>query len=311
MQKGVCWVGGRDRVTAKEVESLSRNYINWISQTPFGWQVSATDPEIKLNTNSDRTWWGESDGGIIETTRLTAKQKIKTLLKPHLWIRDSWPGEVSMNSTGDWKLWFANYKKFILHYAELAETQQIEILCIGTELSKTTIHDEEWRSLIQEIRKIYNGKLTYAANFHDEYEHIKFWDALDYIGIQAYFSLSQNNNPSAEELAISWNTHLQSIEKIHNHFQKPVLFTEIGYRSTEDAAIEPWKWPQENRDAASSEATQAACYEAFFNAAWKKDWLTGVYFWKWYPHGGNSLQEIDFTPQGKTAEKVILDNFRK
>lgn len=309
-QKGVCWVGGRNIVTAKEFESLSRNHINWISQTPFGWQVSASDPDIKLNTHGDRTWWGESDEGIIETVKLAEQQNIKTLLKPHLWIRDSWPGEVSMHTANDWKLWFANYKKFILHYAELAEAQRIEIFCIGTELSKTTIYDQEWRLLIQEIRKIYSGKLTYAANFHDEYEHIKFWDALDYIGIQAYFSLSQNNNPSAEELTASWNTHLQSIEKIHTRFQKPVLFTEIGYRSTQDAAIEPWKWPQENRNAASSEETQAACYKAFFNAAWKKEWLAGVYFWKWYPQGGHSLKEIDFTPQGKSAEKILFDYFR-
>ena len=102
---------------------------------------------------------------------------------------------------------------------------------------------------------------------------------------------------------------MNQIENIHKKYNKPVLFTEIGYRSTEDAAIEPWKWPQENKEAISSAATQAKCYEAFFNTAWKKPWLAGAYFWKWYPHGSNRLLEIDFTPQGKLAEKVLMDNY--
>jgi hypothetical protein len=264
-----------------------------------------------MNTHSDRVWWGESDSGITETTSLARNVNIKTLIKPHLWIRGSWPGEVKMKNKEDWSSWFSNYRKFILHYAKLAEANKSEMFCIGTELVYATAFEVEWRSLINEIRKVYSGKLTYAANFNREYENIKFWDALDFIGVQAYFSLSQKNNPTTEEMTTNWSAHLKSIEQVHGRFDKPVIFTEIGYRSTEDAAIEPWKWPQENRDAISSSETQAKCYEAFFKSAWNKPWLAGAYFWKWYPHGAHSLGEIDFTPQGKLAEKVLLENFRK
>lgn len=308
-QRGVCWVGGQQVVTEKEFESLVNNNVNWISQTPFAWQSSFSDPQIRMNTNSDRVWWGESDIGITETTQLARKVKIKTLLKPHLWIRGSWPGDVRMESEAKWNEWFANYTTFIMHYAKLAEASQIAILCVGTELSHASAREADWRKLIREIRKIYSGKLTYAANFHDEFENVKFWDALDFIGIQAYFSLSQKANPTTEELIANWKQHLIKVESIHKKFDKPVLFTEIGYRSTADAAIEPWKWPQENKEAASSNETQAKCYQAFFNTAWKKPWLVGAYFWKWYPHGSNRLLEIDFTPQGKLAEKVLMENF--
>lgn len=309
-QRGVCWVGGRQIVSDAEFASLVRNNIDWISQTPFAWQSNANDPDIRMNTNSDNGWWGESDAGISETTRLARKSNIKTLLKPHLWIRGSWPGEVSMADETHWKTWFTNYQEFILHYAKLAEENKMEIFCIGTELAIASSHEQQWRNLIAEIRKVYSGQLTYAANFNQEYLKVRFWDALDFIGIQAYFPLSQKNNPTAEEMTINWTEHLNAIEKIHKKFNKPVLFTEIGYRSTEDAAIEPWKWPQENKGAISSAETQAKCYEAFFKSAWKKEWLAGAYFWKWYPHGSHSLQEIDFTPQGKRAEKVLLENFR-
>lgn len=309
-QRGVCWVAGRQIISEAEFSSLLKNNINWISQTPFAWQSSPSDPTIRMNTSSDRSWWGESDDGISETTQLAHKANIKTLLKPHLWIRNSWPGEVKMGNDNTWAEWFLSYQKFILHYAQLAQKNKIEIFCIGTELSIASLHETEWRMLIQEIKKVYSGKLTYAANFNKEYEQIKFWDALDFIGIQAYFPLSQKNNPSTLELTTSWTGHLQSIERIQKKFNKPVIFTEIGYRSTEDAAIEPWKWPEENKDAISSAETQAKCYEAFFKSAWKKPWLAGAYFWKWYPHGSSRMQEIDFTPQGKLAEKVLLEYYK-
>jgi len=308
-QRGVCWVGGRQIVTEKEFESLVRNNIDWISQTPFAWQSSADDPNIRMNTNNDRSWWGESDDGIAETTQLARKSNIKTLLKPHLWVRNSWPGEIKMDDAENWEAWFSNYQKFILHYAQLAEKNKIEILCIGTELTIASAHEERWRKLIQEIRKVYSGKLTYAANFNEEYQQVKFWDVLDFIGIQAYFPLSQTNNPTTQEMANNWSMHLQSVERVYKEYKKPVIFTEIGYKSTVDAAIEPWKWPQENKEAIPSDETQAKCYEAFFQTAWKKEWLAGAYFWKWYPHGAHHLHEIDFTPQGKLAEEIILKNF--
>lgn len=310
-QQGVCWVGGRQVVTEKEIEPLVYNNINWVSQTPFAWQSSVTDPTIRMNTNSDHIWWGESDQGIAITTQLARKSNIKTLLKPHLWVRNSWPGEIKMSDAKDWNNWFQNYQQFILHYARLAEKNKIEIFCVGTELTITTTHEEEWRKLIQEVRKVYSGKLTYAANFNEEYKQIKFWDALDYIGIQAYFPLSKTNNPSTEELVTNWSDYLASVEKVYKKYKKPVIFTEIGYRSTTDAAIEPWKWPQKNGDAIVSAETQARCYEAFFKSAWQKEWLVGAYFWKWYPNEEHSLHEIDFTPQGKLAEKIISKNFNR
>lgn len=137
-QKGVCWVGGREVVTEKEFHALVANNVNWISQTPFAWQRDAGSSSIRMNTSSDRIWWGESDDGISKTTELATKLGIKTILKPHIWVRDGWPGDVMMKSDTAWQNWFRNYEKFILHYARLAQKNKIEIFCIGTELQQTT-----------------------------------------------------------------------------------------------------------------------------------------------------------------------------
>jgi len=48
--------------------------------------------------------------------------------------------------------------------------------------------------LIKKIREVYRGKLTYAAEGINA-KNIEFWDALDYIGIDAYFALTDKINP--------------------------------------------------------------------------------------------------------------------
>lgn len=310
-QKGVCWVGGREIVTETEIIALKQCHVNWISQTPFAFQRNPGSSALTTNFSSDRVWWGESDAGIAKTAELAKKSGISTLLKPHIWVNNGWPGDIAMKSDTAWHTWFINYERFIMHYAALAEKNKIEIFCIGTELQKTTQKEKEWRKIIAKIKSVYKGKLTYAANFHEEYQQIKFWDALDYIGIQAYFSLTQNEKHTLASLEGGWNGPLASIEDVHKQFGKPVLFTEIGYRSDEKAGIEPWAWPEENQGTKISEEAQANCYRAFFNTAWSKNWLAGAYFWKWYPHGPRRMADIDFTPQGKSAQKVLAENFKQ
>ena len=309
-QKGVCWVGGRQEVTEKEIAILKKCNINWISQTPFAFQREPNTSSIRTDFSAGKVWWGESDEGIRKTTELARKAGIHTVLKPHIWVGNSWPGEIAMKSDTAWQRWFRLYEKFILHYAKLAEQNKIGLFCIGTELHQTIGKEKEWRAIIAKVRSVYKGKLTYAANFHEEYEQIAFWDALDFIGIQAYFSLTTDKSHSLTELKKGWVLPIKSIERVHKKFMKPVLFTEIGYRSDTNAGIEPWVWPKEDSGAEISDVCQANCYRAFFETVWKQPWMSGVYFWKWYPHGPRRMAQLDFTPQNKEAEKVLANGFK-
>ncbi|WP_232835071.1 glycoside hydrolase family 113 [Pleomorphovibrio marinus] len=305
-QKGVCWVGSPRPLEGWELDSLSWKGITHLSQTPFGWQSDPNLPEIRWEKHTERMWWGESLVGVKTTTDLAREKGVESILKPHLWVRGEWPGVIKMQTDEDWGMWFDQYAEFILYYAAYAEDQNIPILCIGTELELTSDRDVDWRNLITEIRKVYSGELTYAANF-TEYEQVKFWDVLDYIGIQAYFPLAEKHNPSLRTLKNSWDIKIKEIEKVQQRFQKPVIFTEVGYCNTVDAAIEPWIWPNERKEIELSEEVQALCYQSFFETVWEKDWLAGVYFWKWYPQPRD--REPDFTPQGKKAEGIMVKFF--
>ncbi|PJJ59459.1 glycoside hydrolase family 113 [Hymenobacter chitinivorans] len=314
--RGVSWVAG-DSITAADLEPLTQAHVTWIAQTPFGWQPSATVPAVQLHTGTRtgqsrrRGLWGETDYGLIYTAQLAQQRGIQTLLKPHLWVRGpgAWPGNIDMATPAAWQAWFASYSVFILHYAQMAEENHFGALCIGTELGKTVSHEKEWRTLIKEVRRVYHGPLTYAANWSGEYEQVRFWDALDFIGIQAYFPLSKNSSPPPAELRAAWQAHQAAIERVRKKYRKPVVFTEAGYRNTADAAIEPWTWP--DRTAVfftSDEQTQANCYAALFETFWPQPWFKGLFVWKWYPGlapDGPARRHADFTPQHKPAEQVM------
>ncbi len=326
-QRGVSWVAFSDSTTEYDLLPLVRNHVNWIVQTPFSWQRDFNSTTIRLSTRIERVGWGESDTGIEGTAELARKFGIKTLLKPHLWLinrRDGkWRGEIRMDDESAWLEWFRNYEAFILHYARLAEKSGIEALCIGTELHTSAVERErDWRRIISSVRQVYGGKLVYAANWHKEFEEVPFWDALDFIGIQAYFPLTKKKNPTVEELVSGWQAHVAAIERVQLNVQKPVLITEIGYHSRVGAAIKPWEWaprPWEQKKANTRWTdqedlqTQANCYEAFFQTFWEKEWFGGVYFWKWYPdyqEAGGRFDK-DFTPQNKPAEEVMRKWYAK
>jgi hypothetical protein len=331
--RGVCWVGGPYEISESEVQEIASKGVNWISQTPFGWQRAYDQPYISDNreakTRGFDPWWGESDAGLIKTTSLAKAHGIKTILKPHIWLSDQsgkWRGEISMSTNEDWQTWFQEYEDFILHYAQLAEAHQMDMFCIGTELHQTAmLREEDWRQLIAKIRLIYSGPLTYAANFSGEYQDIQFWDALDYIGVQGYFPLTDREEPSLEELQEGWKKPMKQLGAFSEKYKKPILFTEIGYKSTKDAGISPWTWPQrlskEERALHYSEETQALLYEAMMQEVMKAPFMAGIHLWKWFPNyqkrletmknrqSSTSFYDIDFTPQGKKAETVMTKWF--
>ncbi len=311
LHRGVAWTAGPDSIDETDFGQLADLGVDWIAQTPFGWQSVVDAPELRMGQGA-RVWWGERDIGIATTTRAARERGIATLLKPHIWLSDRdngvWRGQIAMSSEADWGVWFDNYSTFILHYAQLAEELGIEALCVGTELHGTVHRETEWRALIARVRDVYSGQLTYAANWHDEYKEVPFWDALDWIGVQAYFPVSDEEFPTADEIEDGWSRWMDDLRELQAREQRPVLLTEIGYRSAPFPGKEPWTWPKRgetNNDARALQA-QADAYEGLFRAVTREPWIEGIYFWKWHPSSGRQRdRSAGFTPQDKPAEEVM------
>jgi hypothetical protein len=299
--RGVCWEGA-GRIGATNLAPLRDLGVDWISQTPFGWAPSVTSTEIRFGSKGGL--WGETDDGLVQTAAWAHALGIKTLLKPHLWVRHGeWPGDIAMGTDDSWKEWFASYEAFILHYARLAEANGFEGLAIGTEMGKTTPRTADWKRIVARVREVYHGKLTYCANWNEEAERLDFWDDLDFIGVQAYYPLATVNRPSKKDIEAAWAPVVKRLEALAKRTGKPLVFTEVGYKSHEGSLKEPWRW---ETDGAVDFDLQREAYTAMFETFWRKPWFGGSFVWKWHPsQRAFGRDDRDFTPQGKPALSVI------
>ncbi|MEM9679853.1 MAG: glycoside hydrolase [Bacteroidota bacterium] len=309
---GISYVASPDAIDQSHVQPVVNINANYASVMPFGFIRNLEHPEIIYNTN--RQWYGETSEGAKQYINELRKQNIKIMLKPQIWVwRGEFTGFIEMNNEDDWKTLEDSYSKFILEYARLAEDTKSEILCIGTELEKFIENRPKyWNSLIDKIKAIYKGKLTYAANW-DEFKRTPFWDKLDYIGVDAYFPVSDSKTPTFEECMEGWKTHKDTIKALAIQFEKPILFTEYGYRSVDYSGKEPWRSDRSmnNVNLEAQVNTTKALYEQF----WKDEdeWFAGGFIWKWFHNHARSGGENNsrFTPQNKPVEQVIRTYYKQ
>jgi ppGpp synthetase/RelA/SpoT-type nucleotidyltranferase len=210
-----------------------------------------------------------------------------------------------MKSEEDWSAFEKNYEAFIMEYADMAREIDAEMLCIGTELNGfVNARPEFWQQLIKKIKKVYPGKLTYAENW-DTFNKVPFWNELDYVGVDAYFPLCQNKTPSLETLKQGWQNHKPKITALHAQTNKPILFTEYGYRSVDYSGKRPWDFSRDMTtvNLEAQENALKAIYEEF----WKEDWFAGGFLWKWHDNHEKSggKDNTRFTPQNKPAEALV------
>jgi Glycoside Hydrolase Family 113 len=229
------------------------------------------------------------------------------MLKPHLNLSNDpshWRGQIgeSFDTKSKWSQWFASYRAFIEHYAVLAAAHGFEQFCIGCELKGTTHRADDWRAVIADVRSRYAGPLTYASNHGDE-GSITWWDALDFIGVDAYYELSRNFSPTLNELKAAWQPHIASLGSLSARWRKPILFTEIGYRSIDGTAMHP---PDSHAAGNIDLQEQADCYEVVFESVYQRPWFAGMYWWSWGPNpleGGPD--EPGYSPHDKPAEEIL------
>jgi hypothetical protein len=298
---GISLVGTRNLISESDIKPVLNLSANWITVMPFAFIPKGS---AKVQYNQNFQWSGETVKGIKHTVELAKKSNLKVLLKPHIWMHYGWIGDFTISNDSDWKQFEESYTKYILEFANLAASLNVEVFCIGVELKRIVIDRPRFfLTLIKKVREVYSGKLTYAANW-DNYQNVSFWKALDFIGIDAYFPVSESKTPSYQSCYIGWKSHFETIKKLSTSINKKVIFTEFGYRNIDFTGKEPWN---ENANDTFNSIAQVNSYRAIFARFWGEDWFAGGFLWKWFPNhqdtGGTSNNR--FTPQNKPVENTI------
>lgn len=294
------------------IPALKRIQANWIALTPFAYMDSKTDPVIHYRT--ERNWWADIPENMVSVVQDARKYGFKLMLKPHFWVEGSgWAGTLTFEEEG-WKTWEKNYEQFIMEQAQFAEDHKIEMFCFATELKSAVKNRPEFFiRIIRKIRSVYSGKLLYAANW-DDYMRIPFWDQLDYIGVDAYFPVTETVTPSVDEVKTIWIDFANQLRDFSYRKRKQIIFTEYGYRSIDKPVWKQWEieWVSDSLNV--NLQAQVNGYEGLFQAVWDELWFAGGFLWKWYPekvHYTGLKANSDYTPQDKPAEKTIAKWYGK
>jgi hypothetical protein len=178
-----------------------------------------------------------------------------------------------------WADWFSNYTAFVTHYAALAQDAGVAYFNVGTELDSTESHAAEWRAVIAAARAQFTaGPMWYGCSWSPGPYAVSWWDALDFIGVDAYFPLSATPDPNVTALVEAWQPIAANLSALSASLGgKKVVFAEIGYASFVGAAVQPWACCSGPVDL----ATQANLFAAFFQAVWTQPWFGGVFWWAW------------------------------
>lgn len=274
--------------------------------------VAIMVPAYQQTINSEEVFTNDRKGGDTPTDDALKhaieschKIGLRVLLKPHV---DPRTNEARINIMASEK-WFDSFEAFTLRYAKLAQETNCEIFAVGTELEATTFSawTKRWNQVIDKVREVYKGKLTYCANW-TEYAEVPFWDKIDIIGIDAYFPVADKDNPTLQDITAMWTAKADEIEnwlKEKGYMDKGVMFTEVGYPSATGAARQPWVAISK----IENQQEQADCLEAMFTVLTKRPWFRGYYLWQYFPQ--ERYSPLGFTISGKKSEEVVKNWLKK
>lgn len=295
---------------ARTLRELVQWGATWVALTPFGRTMNLRPTGVDLSFEAP---FEKNREDVIKAIHMAHEQGLRVFLVPHLWVESGqWRAEIDPGSDEGWALWMDGYERFLLTWASVAEQAQVELLSVGVELRSwvTTSRAPRFVDMIRRVRNVYHGPLTYSANWDDVQDTVILGE-LDVIGINAFYPLTDSENSSFQRLVKGGNSVAKSVKELSSSWNRPVLFTEIGYTTRPDPALRPWEWPDDMQGVVVDEKAQALAYKALLAPLVDEPSFAGFFVWRVYADPDDMSQEAEwgFSPRGKQAELVVRDAF--
>jgi len=279
---------------------LKDDGANWISLIVTRYQDTIASTTIYASPGTP------TNDDLVHVINQAHSLGMMVMLKPHLDLANDsthWRGDIGVGfSEANWTAWFTSYKTFINYYAQLAQDYGADQFCIGTELVSTEFRAADWQAVIAGVRGIFSGPITYAANQGSE-GAINWWDKVDFIGVDAYYPLTNKNDPTLAELKAAWVPLAAGLKSLSENWGKTILITEIGYRSQDGANQHPWDY---QIGGTLDLQEQTDLYRAVFESVFNQGWFAGIFWWSW---DADPLQggpcDMGYSPHDKPAEEVL------
>ena len=282
----------------------------WVAITPFGRVSDLTGTGVDLSFEQP---FATNRIDVLRAIAMAHARGLKVMLVPHLWVESGeWRALIDPQTDAGWARWAASYARFARTWAEIAEEAHAEMFSAGVELRSwvTTPRAPSFAAVLREIRAAYHGIVTYSANW-DDVDDTVILGGVDVIGINAFYPLADHNSAPSAELSAGGERVRQKVHALAQAWQKPVLFTEIGYTTRPDPAVRPWEWPDAMKSVKVDEAAQAEAYRHLIAPLLEEPFFAGFFVWRVYSDPDDVSQEAEwgFSPRGKRAELVVRDAF--
>jgi len=290
---GEVWGTDAMRTAVDELQGLG---VEWIQIHPYA--RIHRDGRVTHRPAEERDY-------LERAAAIVGDRGLQLFIKPHLayWGSFSWRGAIEFSTPARWSRFFRDYQAFIVDQARFAERHGVPAFSVGTELEKTVRFEAEWREIISAVREVYSGHVTYAANW-DGVDRVPFWDAVDSIGVQAYFPTGSRSSTPAQ-LQASWNAVLERLERWSKRWERPIALAEIGYTRSRDAAKQPWKAERDSSLEAIRMRTMLA--EIALRSRDRADFIVGMFWWKWIP--GWSWFQRDFSMRDPEMKALLAKHW--
>jgi hypothetical protein len=296
--------------SARAVDEAAALGATWVSLTPFGrvWDGKGRGVDLVFEAPFE-----ENRRSVLAAIAQAHARGLKVLLVPHLWVESgAWRALIDPGDDAGWARWAESYRGFLLTWAEVAREGGVEMLSVGVELRSwvTTARAASFLPIIEAVRAVYPGLLTYSANW-DDVEHTVIFDALDLVGINAFYPLAEREGAPLDELLRGGQRVAAGVDAVARAWGKPVLLTEVGYTTRRDPALRPWEWPDGMKGVVVDERSQAEAYTAILAPFLDASTCAGFFVWRLYADPDDVSQEAEwgFSPRGKLAELVLRDAF--
>ena len=212
--------------------------------------------------------------------------------------------------------WFEAYEARLLELAEFANENSVAMFSIGSNLNRLESESSTWSTLVQRVRDRFDGDVTYAAGHQAHptagggFHELEWWNELDLIGIDAFFSLTFDINAELDALRDGAIVVADEIETFRDRadLSQPVLFTDFGFRSIDGGAVFPLGDGRGGDPIDVDE--QAWAFDAVLGEVTQRSWWGGGFVrgWSADPHGGGEA-DGGFTPQQKPAEAILANYY--
>lgn len=283
----------RYRMLLDEIAAVGATHV---SLTWVWWQANVQASQVGPIKH-----WSATEAQVRDSVRYATSLGLHVTVFPIVRLKSSarneWRGKIRPT---DEDQWWRSYGAYILQAARIAREEGADRLCVGSELLTRETMRRRWLALIRQVRIVAPRlELMYSANW-DHYRPVRFWDAVDVVGLTGYWELTKDLNASTSTLAAAWTPVLRELDAWSASVGRPLVLTEIGYPSLDGGAAWPW---DETRRAPVDLEEQRRAYLAFIRRFAGQPWLQGVYWWNWFGFGGP--RDSNYTPRSKPAEALI------